>query len=101
MRSRITPAFRRCYRQLPADARRDARKAYRLWQQDAFHPSLQFKEIEITKNKSFWSVRTELGYRALGMKPEADVIVWHWVGPHAEYDRLIEARRAKKKTPPA
>lgn len=97
MRSRLTSAFRKSYRQLPTDARRDALKAYRLWKQNAFHSSLQFKEIEIMKSKSFWSVRTELGYRALGTKPEDDLIVWHWVGSHAEYDKLIVARRAKKR----
>ena len=97
MRSRITREFRKCYRALPADARRDALKAYRQWKTDPFRLGLQFKEIEITKNKSLWSVRTELGYRALATRPEADLLVWHWVGPHAEYDKLIDARRARKK----
>jgi hypothetical protein len=50
-----------------------------------------------TQSKSFWSVRTELGYRALGLRPKPDLVVWHWIGPHAEYDKLIEARLAKKK----
>ncbi len=97
MRSRITEAFRKCYRKLPPDARRDALKAYRIWKTDPFRLGLQFKEIEITKNKSLWSVRTELGYRALATRPEPDLLVWHWVGPHAEYDKPIDARRARKK----
>ena len=97
MRSRITRDFRKCYRTLPVEARRDALKAYRLWKADPFRLGLQFKEIEITKNKSLWSVRTELGYRALGTRPEADLVVWHWVGSHAGYDKLIDARRARKK----
>ncbi len=97
MRSQITDAFRKHFRRLPTDARRDALKAYRLWKQDPSRLSLQFKEIKITKTKSFWSVRTELGYRALGTRPEPDLVVWHWVGSHAEYDHLIQARRAQKK----
>ena len=72
-------------------------KAYRLWKADPFRLGLQFKESEITKNKSLWSVRTELGYRALATRPEPDLLVRHWVGSHAEYDKLIDARRARKK----
>ena len=97
MRSHLTTAFRKAYRALPADARRDAQKAYRLWQKTPFHSSLQFKEIVITKTKSLWSVRTELDYRALGTRPEPDLIVWHWIGTHAEYDGLVTARRTRKR----
>ena len=100
MRSRITDTFRKAYRRLPPDARRDAQRAYRFWQDDPFHGSLQFKEIKITPTKSFWSVRTELGYRALGTRPEPNVVVWHWIGTHAEYDTLINTRRARKKQMP-
>ena len=100
MRSRLTASFRKCYRRLPAEARRDALKAYRLWKTDPFRTGLYFKEIKITQTKSFWSVRTGLGYRALGTRPEDDLVVWHWVGTHAEYDHLIDARRAKKKQTP-
>ncbi len=96
MRSETNDTFRKLYRKLPAEARRDALKAYRLWKNDPYHPSLHFKEIKISKSKSLWSVRTELGYRVLGKRPEADRVIWGWVGTHAEYDRLIEARRAKK-----
>lgn len=96
MRSGTNDTFRRLYRKLPAEARRDALKAYRLWKINPHHQSLHFKEIKITKNKSLWSVRTELGFRALGKRPAADLVIWGWIGTHAEYDRLIDARRAKK-----
>jgi hypothetical protein len=33
-------------------------------------------------------VRVGLHYRALAVEHEAD-IVWFWVGPHAEYNRLV------------
>ena len=75
MRSQITDTFRKSSRRLPADARRDTQRAYRLWKQEPFHTHLHFKEIKITQTKSFWSVRTELGYRALGTRPEADLVV--------------------------
>jgi len=96
VRSQITEAFRRHSRQLPADAQRDALKAYRLWKNDPFQTGFQFKEIEITPSKRLWSVRTKLGYRTLGTRPEPDLLVWHWIGTHAEYDKLINVRRARK-----
>jgi hypothetical protein len=36
-------------------------------------------------------VRVGLHYRALAVEHEAD-IVWFWVGPHADYDRLVGQR---------
>ena len=96
MRSQTTEAFRRCFRRLPLEVQRDALKAYRLWKQNPYHASFQFKEIEITQTKSLWSVRTKLGYRTLGTRPEPDLMVWHWIGPHADYDKLINSRPARK-----
>jgi len=96
MRSGITPTFRKLLKRLPPDARKDAIKAYRLWKTNPYHPALHFKEIKIDKIRSVWSVRTELNYRALGIKPQADLIMWYWIGPHTEYDLLITSRRAKK-----
>ena len=37
--------FWRAYRRLPRDVRKAATRAYRIWQQDAFHPSLHFKKV--------------------------------------------------------
>jgi len=96
MRSQITSGFRRCLRGLPKAIQKEAIKAYRLWKRDPTHPSLNFEEIEVTGKKSLWSARVTLGYRVLGGKPEPDLVVWGWIGSHAEYDKLIEARRAKK-----
>jgi len=35
-------------------------------------------------------VRISLGYRAVGVKSDGDEIIWFWIGPHAEYDKLIK-----------
>ena len=43
--SRGTDAFWRLYHALPDEARTTARKNYRLWQDNAFHPALHFKSI--------------------------------------------------------
>ena len=83
MKHRANPRFWRCYRQLPEEVRRLADESYHLLREDLRHPSLHFKKIG-----RFWTVRVGLHYRALAVQREADV-VWFWVGPHAEYDRLI------------
>lgn len=63
--------FWRAYRRLPRDIRKTATRAYRLWQRDAFHPSLHFKKV----GADLWSVRIGIHHRA--------------VGTHAEYDTLL------------
>ena len=83
--SRTTSQFRETYSKLPEEVRRQARQAYKLFQQDPRHPSLRFKKVD--KQSNSWSVRVGLGYRALGVLEES-VIVWFWIGSHAEYDRL-------------
>jgi len=40
-----TPDFWRHYRALPEHMRNAARKAFQLWKEDAFHPSLHFKKM--------------------------------------------------------
>ena len=61
-----------------------ATRAYRIWEQDAFHPSLHFKKVR----GDVWSVRVGLHYRALGSF-HGEQIVWVWIGTHAEYDKLL------------
>ena len=84
--SRTTRAFRIAFAALPEDVQRQARRAYRLFRSDPNHPSLRFKKIEQTEN--VYSVRVGLGYRALGVL-ESSVIIWFWIGSHADYDRLV------------
>jgi len=87
VRSRATPRFWTAYRDLPPEIRELARKAYRLFREDARHPSLHFKKVH--DRDPIYSVRVTLGYRALGLL-EDEEIVWFWIGGHAEYDRLLD-----------
>lgn len=80
--SRGTPEFWQLYQTLPAEVKTVARKNYRLWQANAFHPSLHFKSI----GKPNWSVRVGDHYRAMG-RFIADEFVWEWIGTHADYDK--------------
>ena len=59
-----------------------ARKNYRLWQANPFHPSLHFKSI----GKPNWSIRVGDHYRAIGIFC-GDEFVWAWIGSHADYDK--------------
>ncbi len=90
MKSRRTRRFRQLLRQLPADARRQVYAAYRLFKRDPAHPSLRFKPVSTAK--LIYSVRIGISYRALGRREADDLIVWFWIGTHAEYDQLLKKR---------
>ncbi len=83
--SRGTQTFWELYRGLPAEIRESARKAYRKWQQDAFHPSLHFKKV----GHENWSVRVGINYRALGKFTNDGMFLWEWIGTHADYDKKV------------
>lgn len=84
--SRTTHAFRASFAALPEEIQEQARSAYRLFRTDPAHPNLRFKKVETAEG--VYSVRVGLGYRALGVL-DGPVIVWFWIGSHADYDRLI------------
>jgi len=87
MNSRTTRAFRKHFDSLPPDVRDQAKKAFRLWQQDASHPGLHFKRLH--SSEQIYSVRVSGGYRALGLL-DGDTVTWFWVGSHTAYERLIK-----------
>jgi len=76
---RATPRFWAAYRELPAEIRSLAQKAYRLFQENPGHPS----------RDPIYSARVTLGYRAVGLL-EDDEVTWFWIGTHPEYDRLLQ-----------
>ena len=86
MRSHLTEDFVSRFEKLPPRIQRLARKNYKLWKKNPSHAGLQFKRVG--KRKPVYSVRVGIGWRALGLKMD-DVIVWFWIGSHAEYNELI------------
>lgn len=88
MTSKTTDRFRKAYAQLPEHVRRRAREAYRLFRDNPEHPSLRFKQVHATR--PIYSARVGLGYRALAIR-NGDVVVWFWIGTHADYDQLIRS----------
>jgi hypothetical protein len=79
--------FWECFDALPLDIQRIAIRKYRLWERDCFHPSLHFKAL----SDDVWSVRINQNYRALGRR-KGSLIVWFWIGTHADYDKLAKHR---------
>ena len=75
------------FRALPESIKEQARKSYRLWRANPYHPGLHFKRVH--PKEPLYSVRVGLGWRALGVL-EDDSVTWLWIGSHADYDRLIK-----------
>jgi mRNA-degrading endonuclease RelE of RelBE toxin-antitoxin system len=85
--SEITAPFRQAYGKLPEEVRLRAKKSYRQWLINPFHPSLHYKKIH--DNLPIWSVRVGLHYRVVGIMHD-EKMLWYFIGTHAEYDRLIK-----------
>jgi hypothetical protein len=86
--SHTTARFRQAFAALPEHVQQRARQAYRLFRDDPTHPSLRFKQVHPTRQ--IHSVRVGLGYRALAVR-DGDVLLWFWIGTHAEYDQLLQS----------
>ena len=86
-KSYTTERFRRALAKLPASVRQQAREAYRLFKQNPQHPSLRFKPVHDTLPT--YSARVNLNYRVLGTL-DGNEIVWFWIGPHDQYERLLK-----------
>lgn len=87
MNSYLTEDFLECFRRLPQDVKEKARRSYRFWKQNPNHPSLQFKRVHT--RELIYAVRVGIGWRVLGLR-EDDTIYWFWIGPHDEYERLLD-----------
>jgi hypothetical protein len=85
MKHFATSRFWDCYNKLSPATKSLADKNFALLRQNPHHPSLKLKKIG-----KYWSVRTGLHYRALGIDtPDETGIIWFWIGSHSEYNRLI------------
>ena len=87
MNSRTTKRFRQMLAKLPSNIRQQAKEAYRLFTENTNHPSLRFKKVHNTK--PIYSVRVNINYRAVGVV-ENGVILWFWIGPHTEYEKILD-----------
>ena len=90
MRSKRTKQFKVLFSALPLDVQQQANKAYRQFKADANHPALDFKRVS-SKGPTY-SARISMQYRALAVR-RRDYWLWFWIGPHAEYDKLLDQIR--------
>jgi mRNA-degrading endonuclease RelE of RelBE toxin-antitoxin system len=87
MKSSATKTFRKRLKELPKSIQKQAVKAYALWKNDPYHPSLQFKRV--SQRQPIYSARVTINYRVLGLL-ESNHIYWYWIGTHDEYDELLK-----------
>lgn len=78
-----SPEFWKRYNALSPEIQDLADKAFALLKENPRHPSLRFER----KGRG-WSARVSRGYRVLA-KERPEGLVWFWIGPHDEYERLI------------
>jgi mRNA-degrading endonuclease RelE of RelBE toxin-antitoxin system len=64
MKSSVTKTFRKRLNDLPASVQEQTAKAYALWQEDPYYPSLQFKRV--SQRQPIYSARVSLNYRGQG-----------------------------------
>lgn len=88
MNSATLPSFWDAYHALDEAVKQQARKAYRRWAENPFHPSLQFKCINHEEN--IWSVRITRNYRALGIL-DSGTVTWFWIGKHDDYKQFFSS----------
>jgi hypothetical protein len=86
MKSATLPSFWSRYRELSGPVKARARKAYRLWSENPFHPSLHFKCIN--SKEGIWSARITRNYRSLGVL-EDNIVTRFWIGNHDEYEKFF------------
>lgn len=84
MKSAVLPSFWQAYAALDRASQESAQKAFRLWMDNPFHPSLQFKCID--SQERVWSARATRSVRAIGVL-DGDTVTWFWIGRHDEYER--------------
>lgn len=90
MKSKTSERFWKCYAELPVAIRKQAKEAYKQFQEDPYYPSLHFKQVHSTR--PVFSVRITKDYRAVGIIQGADII-WFWVGTHSEYNKILKQLR--------
>lgn len=90
MISKASPIFWKCFLDLPTGVRNKAKETYKIFQEDPWYPSLNFKRVH--SRMPIYSVRISIDYRAVGILKD-DRILWFWIGSHAEYDKLLNQLR--------
>ena len=84
MSHRVARKFWLLFADLPPEVQTLARSSFLLLKTNPQLPSLHLKRVG-----RYWSARVGASCRALGVS-SPDGIVWFWIGPHEEYERIIK-----------
>lgn len=95
MKSKCTKSYWQKLESLPKSIQDAAKKQYKLWKKDTYHPSLEFKKPKGYRKTNVRSARVTDNYRALCIL-ENDTAIWFWIGSHAEYDALLHRKKTLK-----
>jgi len=87
VQSETTESFRKQFAAAAPSVQLKIRAAYQLWAENPQHPSLKFKKVHASL--PIFSARVDLDWRTVGVL-KADTMVWFFVGPHSEYERLLK-----------
>ena len=86
---RSNPDFRKAFEKLPPHIQEQAKSRHRLLELDPGALKLNlWNPFDIV-----WRVEVGEGYRAIGAMYERGVIVWLWIGPHDDYEALLDSLR--------
>jgi hypothetical protein len=87
VKSETTGKFQALFAQASVPVQMKIRAAYLLWTENPRHPSLRFKKVH--DHLPIFSVRVDLDWRVVGVLRD-DTMIWFWVGPHSEYEKLLK-----------
>jgi hypothetical protein len=87
VKSHTNDSFRKLFAALPAEIREQARAAYKLFRTNPRHPGLHFKRVH--GSDRLVAARIGRSYRAVGILSASDEVVWFWIGPHEQYEKII------------
>ncbi len=87
MRSFINDRFKKSYKKLSKTERELAKKQYKLFRENPYHPSLHFKRVH--SSLPIYSARVDRSIRVIGVLKDS-IIIWFWIGNHSEYDKLLK-----------
>ncbi len=90
MISHTTEQFRKLFSKLPDEIKKRAKEAFVRFEKDPYYPGLHFKRVHSVR--PIYAVRISKNYRALGIRKN-NVIIWFWIGSHAEYDQMLKERK--------
>jgi hypothetical protein len=85
--SNTSGRFWDCYTHLPAEIKKQAKEAYKLFIANPYHPSLHFKRVH--SHRPIFSARITKDYRTVGIIQENEII-WFWIGSHSDYEKLVK-----------